>query len=129
MKNIHLTDEQYFEILQKILQEVEQPRFEGSVHDSTTIGDKYTESNCGMCSEKYTTKENALFPDEFPERKSLKYRETWQRCPFDSRKDPDLNGCYYFCILRKKPTSEKLIELAKEAINDYCAKIANGTVI
>ena len=128
--NIRLTDEQYGEILKKILAKVSEPGFKKHIYDSTCPGDKYTESNCGFCNEEYTTIDTALFPEQFPERKSMKYREVHHRCPFDKREKPTMNGCYYTCVLRKEiGTNKSLVELAEKALSDYATIQDNSIVI
>ena len=48
-KNLHLNEEQFKRILKKIRDRVNEPDFKLQVEDSTTIGEKYTTSNCGLC--------------------------------------------------------------------------------
>jgi len=128
---IRLTDIQYISILKQILEVVQTPNFKGTVYDSTTTGDKYTESNCGFCNEMFTTKDTALFPDEFPDRKSLKYREDHQRCPFDRRAmdNKDMNGCYYHCLLRKSDAGIDYKSLVEKRLEEICTKLDEDTVI
>lgn len=117
-ENIYLTDEQYWELLIKIYKTVSASGFDPQGYDSTSFGDKYTETNCGFCNDNFTTKETALFPDDFPERKSMKYGEIHHKCPFDSRpmNKLDINGCFYTCLIFKNPSikTSELITLINE---------------
>lgn len=121
MKDIYLTDEQYLKLLDKVKDLVirEDSYF---VFDSTTIGDKYTTSNIGLCNEELTDLDTALFPNEFKNynRKCMKYKKEHHLCPFDNRiklietKETTnmLNGCYYTCSLqKKKPSREEALNL------------------
>ena len=102
-RSIYLTDEQYYSILLKIKETVNAPDFAVRCVDSTTIGDKYTWSNCGFCNDNFTEEETALFPDQFPGRKSMKYRLENHKCPFDLRRKPGIlgwgSGCFYRCYV------------------------------
>lgn len=80
-----LTDEQYEDLLRKMLETVTSLNFEPTCVDSTDIGDKYTRSNCGLCNDEYTTIETAMWPDQFPQRKTMKYRGRNHKCPYDMR--------------------------------------------
>ena len=102
----HLTDEQYFRCLDKISWILTDPDFKMEGEDSTCTGDKYTRTNFGMCNDEgLCDAENAMWPDRFPERKVLRYKEEWQLCPCDSRvfvfrsiSDIDrFRGCFYSC--------------------------------
>lgn len=126
-KDIYLTDEQYKSILLKIKETVEQEGFQYSCIDSTTIGDKYTRSNCGMCNDNFTEKEMALFPDQFPGRKSMKYRQKHHKCPFDMRVESEHfdTGCFYHCCLfqderriGRKPNIVEIRELVDKTIQE-----------
>ena len=102
----NLTDEQYFKCLDKISWILTDPDFKMEGEDSTCTGDKYTRTNFGMCNDEgLCDAENAMWPDQFPERKVLSYQEEWQLCPCDSRvftyrSLSDLRrfqGCFYSC--------------------------------
>ena len=98
--DLYLTDTQYLKILKKIKETVDQENFRPNYFDSTFTGDKYTESNCGLCNDNFTDKETALFPEAFPNRKSMKYSLAHHKCPFDQRNQPtDSKGCFYYCYL------------------------------
>lgn len=95
-----LSDAQYLEILYKIRNIVNGPNFVVCAVDSTEIGNKYTESNCGMCNDNFTDEDMALFPDQYPSRKTMKYRAENHKCPFDERKIGDFSmGCFYDCYI------------------------------
>ncbi len=95
---MYLTDEQHLMFLKKQRERLNHIDKATGI-DSTTIGDKYTTTNVGMCDDSLTTKETALFPDEFPQRMSSKYTEKYHKCPLDKRKLSELgmNGCFHTC--------------------------------
>ena len=100
--DLYFTDKQYLELLiraRKLLDRVDKV----SCYDSTEIGNKYTESNVGLCNdEKLCTKEVALFPKEWPQRKDLKYLGNEQLCPLDSKVKYNGQGCFYKCLIFQK---------------------------
>lgn len=97
--DIFLTDKQYFWLLQKARDNLDKiEKAEGC--DSTETGNKYTKTNIGLCNTDLTTLETALFPDQYPERKSLKYRKENHMCPLDSR-SYKTTGCFYTCLFFK----------------------------
>ena len=102
-KKLYLTDKQYRRLLLKIKETVDQEDFEYSSDDCTIPGMKETTSNCGLCNDDFTEKDTALFPKDFPERKSMKYPSKNHRCPFDMRVRVDSLGysigCFYHCCL------------------------------
>lgn len=126
MKNLNLTDEQFLELLKRGLKLLEEryaknPNTLAKGVDSTDFGDKYTETNVGLCNEEQLcTKETALFPDEYPQRKSMKYLDTHQKCPLDDRGpgSSDMNGCFYTCKFFQKGLRhlKPIIELYKISI-------------
>ena len=118
-KSIHLTDTQYKRILLKIKETVGQEEFQYSCVDSTNIGDKYTRSNCGFCNDEFAEKDTALFPENFPERKSIKYRQEHHQCPFDMRsKNVHFGfGCFYDCCLFQNKRYRRLYDGKGESIN------------
>ena len=129
-KDIYLTDDQYKAILIKIQKIVNQENFKYSCEDSNTIGNKYNISNCGFCNDNFTEKNTALFPDQFPERKSMKYRLKNHKCPFDMRaklEELDMgygNGCFYHCYLFQsekkgiRPNITKIREMVDKTIKE-----------
>lgn len=112
-KDIYLTDKEYFMLLLKMRGVLNRKDFKADAYDSTVVGCKYTESNIGFCNEDFTTKETALFPHLWPERKSMKYRRSHHHCPFDLREPSGefRNGCFYTCYLFKKGKVRKKISL------------------
>lgn len=100
---LYLTDDQYRRILGKIEEVVNSPNFAADCFNSNFPGDKYTTSNCGFCNDDFTELDTAIFPSQFPGRKSMKYRRENHKCPFDTRKDPGLLGwgcgCFSKCHL------------------------------
>lgn len=130
-KDLRLTDEQYLRILQKIKATLAQNDFKVDCFDCTVTGCKSTDSNCGFCNDEYTDEDMALFPDQYPERKSMKYRQKNHRCPFDTRTEPGILGwgwsCFYECYLFKHlgkkgwslPLMRKMVtQTIKEAPNE-----------
>lgn len=101
--DMNLTDEQYRRILEKMRVTLAQDDFQVGCSDCTVTGYKSTDSNCGFCCDAYTEEDTALFPAQFPERKSMKYRRENHRCPFDLRKTPHTfswgSGCFFQCYL------------------------------
>jgi len=102
MEDLYLTNLQYVEILLKIQKVVNAPDFQPTFYDCTEPGNHHTDSNCGFCNEGFTTKETAYFPEYFPSRTSMKYRQDHHRCPFDMGPAGILgwgSGCFYRCYL------------------------------
>ena len=107
-KDLYLTDEQYLELLDKI-EEVLASGAPLYIDDCNDIGNKHTESNVGLCNDNLTTKETAMWPEEFPRRTDMKYSKDYHICPFDNRFDAIekgkkkcmFNGCFYTCSLAK----------------------------
>lgn len=98
-KELNLNDEQYLEILLKIKEILKDNEFKVKREDCNITGMKSTETNCGCCCEDFVTKENSLFPEQFPERKTMKYRKSYHDCPFDMRETSDSIGCFYHCYI------------------------------
>lgn len=96
--DMYLTEEQYLSILRKIKETISEEGFTVYCWNSTTVGNKFTESNCGFCNDAYIDKDMALFPHQFPERKTMKYRGENHKCPFDARKKPGILGWGYGCF-------------------------------
>lgn len=95
---LQLTGEQYLLVLKKIKATVAQVDFEVVCIDCTVVGCRSVVSNCGFCNNDYTDEGMALFPDQFPGRKTMKYRRENHRCPFDMRKGPGMLGWGYSCF-------------------------------
>ena len=116
-KDLYLNDEQYNRLLTKVEELI--PQFNSFlVVDSTTLGNKYTTSNVGLCNDELTEIDMALFPELFEKgRKVMKYRMPHQICPFDSRlskiendkRTNMVNGCYYTCTLRQETSDKELL--------------------
>jgi len=86
MGKMHLSYKQWLDLLYKIKKVVSKRGFKAKGEDSTSTGNKYTTSNCGLCNDNFSTKETALWPEHFEEgRITLKYLEEYQKCPFDWR--------------------------------------------
>lgn len=109
MSSLYLTDSLYLKTMKKIRNALDTDNKEVGGHDCTTIGFKNTTMNFGMCNDEYTTKDTALFPNKFPERKVMKYSGKGHKCPLDSRmvKDIDGMGCFYSCRFFQKGLRDK----------------------
>ena len=85
--NYNLTDKQYSDILQMIKKTVEAPDFKPECYDDTSMGSKYTHSNCGFCNDGYATKETAIFPERRTRHNTyyMKDQRKNHKCPFDLR--------------------------------------------
>jgi len=136
MSKLELTNKQYHNLLLKIRNTVNSPNFQPYCYDSTTIGDKYTESNCGLCNDAYTTLETALFPEEYKKygRRSRKYRKKNHKCPFDLRFGTDGKGfihynwgCFYHCFLFGNGIEFKELGKNKDDV-DFIRKLVEETI-
>jgi hypothetical protein len=97
--DIHLTDKQYLELLKAGRARLDKIDKVTS-HDSEDIGNKYTESNVGLCDDSLTTKDNAMWPEQFPGRLARKYKQKHHKCPLDPRPDGEYtDGCFYECLV------------------------------
>jgi len=122
MKDIHLTDEQYLDLLKRIRQDLDTIK-EIEAVDCSDVGNKYTHVNVGLCAgvltpngwykDKYTTIETAMWPTDFgtagkskyvyPQQFAMKYRKRNHKCPLDKRKKEDYSiGCFYSCLAFKE---------------------------
>ncbi len=132
----YLTDEQYLKCLRRIAWNLADPNFKMEGEDSTCIRDKYTKTNFGMCNDEgLCDAENAMWPDQYPERKSLAHQEEWQLCPCDSRvftfyslSDLDKwRGCFYSCyyfthrIQDQTIIKDLMLLSVKHITNEYLA--------
>lgn len=100
--NSYLTDQQYIAVLKKIKKTVDSKDFKPKCYDSTTLGAKYTESNCGFCNDNYASeKDGSAHRKAFRTPYYLKDRRKGQACPFDLRKKALEYGCFYKCYLFK----------------------------
>jgi len=119
---LYLTDEQYSRLLKKIKETVNRSDFEVYCYDSTYPGDKYIESNCGLCNDEFTELDTALFSESFPSRKTMKYRKEYHKCPFDLRSMSDefRSGCFDDCYLFKNQYKghnlDVIIQMVEETI-------------
>jgi hypothetical protein len=90
---LYFTDLEYLQLLESKRRELDKVTKIVAV-DSTELGNKYTESNVGICETKKYLKEN-------------------HKCPLDNRRGPcDYSyGCFYFCAIfeaKKSPSIEKI---------------------
>ena len=97
---LYLTDKQYVRVLRKIEAAIACDNFRVSCSDCTMIGNKSTDSNCGFCNDAYVGEDMALFPDQYPERMTMKYRWRNHRCPFDMSEESGILGWGYGCFSR-----------------------------
>lgn len=100
-----LTDDQYLTILLKIRKIVMDPKFIAYCYDSTMVGNKYNESNCGFCNDNFASKEEGTAGRKAVRSKYyLKERRKNQPCPFDLRPE------YMFYKRYKKGKVKKIIK-------------------
>lgn len=102
-KNLHLNDDQYLTLLKKVRKCLDTLSYADGF-DDTTIGCKDTQCNVGLCNDEMTEKEFSMRPDEFPQRKVMKYRQEHHKCPLDYRpvSKEFRSGCFYTCLFFKK---------------------------
>jgi hypothetical protein len=116
-----LTDEQYFDLLKRALQRIKESNDKVRGCDSTSIGNKYTECNVGLCDDSLTTKEIAMFPEFWDKgRRDMKYLRVYHKCPLDWRDKPTQQGCFYSCLFFKKGLRDKnkIIKLYEQRISE-----------
>ena len=125
---LYLTNEQYFRVLKRIEVTIAQDDFRVGCSDCTMVGAKSTDCNCGFCNDEYTDEDMALFPDQYPGRKAMKYRKENHRCPFDMREEPEIlgwgNGCFYGCYLFKHLGKRNWDLLLMRKMVDHAIEVA-----
>ena len=131
MRNIHVTDEEYLALLKSARSHLDNVSKIQS-EDSTCIGNKYTETNVGLCNEDLTTVEIAIFPEDFPTRREMKYLQKHHMCPLDARQDVPLggNGCFHTCRIFKmrkygKISIEEIKQKYEERIQFFESTVLN----
>lgn len=112
---LHLSDQEYLELLKrgrKFLDKLK--RISG--YDSTAIGNKFTECDGGLGNDLLTTKDIAMWPEDFPHRRSMKYRQEHHKCPLDMRpvSREFRSGCFYTCMIFSKKVKTPTVEEAKK---------------
>ena len=94
--------------------------------DDTTVGDKSTATNVGLCDDSLTTKSTALFPKDFPRRRDMKYLQNLHKCPLDTREVSNewRSGCFYTCRFfnRKLKDVDEIKRLYDELISKLLKK-------
>ena len=117
-----LTTEQFVGVLKRIRRTIEDTPL--SAVDSNTPGDKFTESNWGLCSElkeHYPTPELHTFPQDFMDSGRASPLSCGQdvKCPMRV-KGQGPYGCFYDCrVFSKKfktPSREEALQLYDAAI-------------
>lgn len=107
MSKLHLTDIQYLSLMKRIRKSLDKIE-KIDADDCTIIGMKHTIVNVGLCAKGFTTRDTAMWPEDFdkigktkypyPQQTSMKYREEKHRCPLDKRKIGNFGwGCFYSC--------------------------------
>src|ERR1700682_6336578 len=96
--------------------------------DSTTIGNKYTHCNWGMCSEAkavWPDAEDHIWPREFEHRGRVAplHWPEGQMCPMDVRTTDTGNGCFHSCRVFQAqrmgvlpPTRDQAVALFEQRI-------------
>lgn len=120
--NETLTTEQYVDVLKRIRKTIADTPL--AAVDSTAPGDKYTESNWGLCSElreHYPTPELHTFPKDFADDGRMSALPCGQevKCPMRASGTGG-TGCFYDCRVfskkHKTPSREKALKLYDDAI-------------
>ena len=133
-KNLHLTDQQYLDLLKAVRADLDRMK-PGDVEydDCTMIGNKYTISNVGLCTaddeegwsrDRHLTRETAMWPEDFdtigeseypyPQQFTRKYRKAKHTCPLEIKKKRSMSGCFYRCrLFSKKSRKPRLQEIKK----------------
>lgn len=115
---LHLTKEQYIIVLKRVREKIANLIDEVRGYDDTTIGSKSTECNAGLCEDdfKIYTKEMNLWPEQYPQRVSPKYRYESEYCPLS--KTHSSSGCFYDCLFFQEHLTdkEKILELYDKRI-------------
>jgi hypothetical protein len=121
-RDLYITDDQYLSLLKSIRAKLDFTN-KASGFDCTDIGNKDTQCNVGMCSDEHTTKELALFPEQFPSRKAMKYTEQHHKCPLDWRpvSTEFRSGCFYTCMFFKRGLRN--IETIKGLYDEEIARV------
>ena len=122
MAKSYLNDKEYLIILKRMREKIANLTDEAWGYDDTTIGSKHTECNVGLCRDdpEVYTKEMNLFPDQYPERVSPKYRDECGKnkhyCPL-SKKHKSW-GCFYDCLYFQDHLTDKtkILELYDKRI-------------
>lgn len=118
MNDSYLTDGQYIRLLDKIERKLKDGE-KAWVHDNTVPGNKYTTSSVGLCNDNLTERDMAMWPEDFPGRKSMRYKQDYHVCPFDKRLGTESkfwNGCYYTCrLVKENINNEQALDLVQKA--------------
>ena len=97
---LYLTKKEYLIVLKKVRAKIAKMEKSGEKawgYDDTTIGQKNTECNVGLCHDdpEIFTKEMNLWPEQYPERVAPKYLQDKHYCPLSKVHHSD--GCFYKC--------------------------------
>lgn len=125
-RSMYLTKAEYLAILKRMRAKIAAQAEEVWGFDDTTIGSKHTECNVGLCCNdpKVYTKTMNLFPEQYPQRVSPKYRDECGKnehyCPLS--KEHKSWGCFYACLFFQDRLKDKtkILEL-------YDARIAESS--
>jgi len=90
--NIYLTDGQYVDLLQRARSNLDTIS-SAYGFDDTSIGNKSTKTNVGLCNDNLTVDGIRLFRG----RRTMKYRGPSHKCPLDKREKHNGSGCFYTC--------------------------------
>lgn len=99
---LYLTKEEYLTVLKRVrakIARIKKSEEEVWGYDDTTMGQKNTECNVGLCHDdpEIFTKEMNLWPEQYPERVAPKYLQDDCCCPLSKRQHLGSSGCFYRC--------------------------------
>lgn len=118
MAKSYLNDKEYLTILKRMREKIANLTDKVWGYDDTTIGSKHTECNVGLCSDDpdVYTRDMNLFPEQYPERVSSKYRERKHYCPLSKKRRSE--GCFYDCLYFQDhlTNKKKILELYDKRI-------------
>lgn len=127
--DMYLTDRMYLEILVKARDLLDKTDKVCAV-DSNSPGDKYTETNVGLCNPELITARNSMWPEQFPGRKAMRYKREYHTCPLDrraplARGNTDMrSGCFHTCrIFKGSKRSRPSIDEMKELFDTRIAEV------
>ena len=126
-----LTKEQTITVLELVLEVVKTKPLRKI--DSTTIGNKYTDCNWGICSEDPNVHpEPAMhtFPQDFADHQRISSLPLFAKVQCPMRKGKNISGCFYQCRVFQKnlpnPSREQAIHLYETIIRNLQTSAYGG---